>query len=327
MKRDRKRTAVVSLGALLCSVSDFRGQIAPKPLSGTITLSGAWALYPMAVKWAEEFKKLHPERPDRRPGRRGGQGHGRRLWRAWPISAWSPARSIRERGQEGRPRFRRDQGRRRGDRSAPGILSWPRSSKRGITRAAARRDLDHAARPRPGGRCSGTSAPRRRSTSSPARTPAAPAETWAAYLGKRQEDLGGVGVYGDPGLADAVRRDPLGIGYNNINFAYDPKTLKPVDGIAIVPIDLDGNGRLEPAESRLRNPRRHHRRDRRGTSIPRRRPATSISSPRASRRSPAGGRVPPLDPDRRPEIRARDGIHPLRSDNRTGSKKACTILE
>ena len=30
-------------------------------LKGTITLSGAWALYPMAVKWAEEFQKLHPK--------------------------------------------------------------------------------------------------------------------------------------------------------------------------------------------------------------------------------------------------------------------------
>ena len=29
-------------------------------LVGTIQLSGAFALYPMAVKWAEEFKKLHP---------------------------------------------------------------------------------------------------------------------------------------------------------------------------------------------------------------------------------------------------------------------------
>jgi phosphate transport system substrate-binding protein len=35
---------------------------APKPddLQGTISISGAFALYPMAVKWGEEFKKLHP---------------------------------------------------------------------------------------------------------------------------------------------------------------------------------------------------------------------------------------------------------------------------
>jgi phosphate transport system substrate-binding protein len=29
-------------------------------LEGNITISGAWALYPMTVKWAEEFCKLHP---------------------------------------------------------------------------------------------------------------------------------------------------------------------------------------------------------------------------------------------------------------------------
>ncbi len=59
MKRIGKATAVVSLGALLAGFG-FGGQIAPKPLSGTVTLSGAWALYPMAVRWAEEFKKVHP---------------------------------------------------------------------------------------------------------------------------------------------------------------------------------------------------------------------------------------------------------------------------
>ena len=29
-------------------------------LKGTITISGAFALYPIAVKWADEFQKLHP---------------------------------------------------------------------------------------------------------------------------------------------------------------------------------------------------------------------------------------------------------------------------
>ena len=29
-------------------------------LSGKMTISGAWALYPMVVKWADEFKKIHP---------------------------------------------------------------------------------------------------------------------------------------------------------------------------------------------------------------------------------------------------------------------------
>ena len=29
-------------------------------LSGNITISGAFALYPLAVKWAEEFRKINP---------------------------------------------------------------------------------------------------------------------------------------------------------------------------------------------------------------------------------------------------------------------------
>lgn len=30
-------------------------------LEGTITLSGAWAIYPTAVAWGEVFQKLHPK--------------------------------------------------------------------------------------------------------------------------------------------------------------------------------------------------------------------------------------------------------------------------
>ena len=30
-------------------------------MEGTITISGAWALYPMVVKWAEEFQKIYPD--------------------------------------------------------------------------------------------------------------------------------------------------------------------------------------------------------------------------------------------------------------------------
>ena len=30
-------------------------------LQGTIRVSGAWALYPMMVRWGEEFRKIHPK--------------------------------------------------------------------------------------------------------------------------------------------------------------------------------------------------------------------------------------------------------------------------
>jgi phosphate transport system substrate-binding protein len=74
------------------------------------------------------------------------------------------------------------------------------------------------------------------------------AKTWAKFLGKNQEDLLGVGVYGDPGLAEAVKKDNLGIGFNNINYAYDAKTKKQVEQIKVLPIDLNGNGLIDEDE-------------------------------------------------------------------------------
>ncbi len=66
-------------------------------------------------------------------------------------------------------------------------------------------------------------------------------ETWAKYLGKKQEDLLGVGVFGDPGLVEAVAKDPLGIGFNNLGYAYDQSSGDPVSGIWIIPIDVNEN--------------------------------------------------------------------------------------
>jgi phosphate transport system substrate-binding protein len=67
-------------------------------------------------------------------------------------------------------------------------------------------------------------------------------------MGFKQEDLKGVGVFGDPGLADAVKTDRLGMGYNNIGFAYDANTGLPIEGLAIIPLDTNENGRVDPDE-------------------------------------------------------------------------------
>ncbi len=75
------------------------------------------------------------------------------------------------------------------------------------------------------------------------------AEMWAKYFGKKQEDLLGVGVFGDPGLAQAVKKDPLGIGFNNIGYAYDATTKKQVKGLRVIPLDLNNNGKIDPDEN------------------------------------------------------------------------------
>jgi phosphate transport system substrate-binding protein len=76
------------------------------------------------------------------------------------------------------------------------------------------------------------------------------AEVWAHYMGGgSQEELRGTAVNGDPGLAEAVRQDRLGIGFNNVGFAYDPATGTQIDGLRVVPLDLNGDGAISPDES------------------------------------------------------------------------------
>src|SRR5512137_1132285 len=56
--------SLVSILVVLAVLAVLAGQTfceAPKSaMEGTVSISGAWALYPMVVKWAEEFQKIHP---------------------------------------------------------------------------------------------------------------------------------------------------------------------------------------------------------------------------------------------------------------------------
>jgi phosphate transport system substrate-binding protein len=74
-------------------------------------------------------------------------------------------------------------------------------------------------------------------------------EMWVKYMGgKKQEELKGIGVNADPGVLEAVIKDPLGIGYNNLNYAFDLKSGKPVNGAGVVPLDINDNGTVDPDE-------------------------------------------------------------------------------
>jgi len=245
MKLNGKAATIVFLGALLAGFG-FAGQTAPKPLSGTVTLSGAWALYPMAVRWAEEFKKDHPG--VRIDVQAGGAGKGMADALMGMADFGMVSREINpEEVKRGALAFAVVKDGVVATVSARNPL-LSEIMKRGIPRARFI-EIWITGSVKTWGQALGGN-PSKAAIHVFTRSDACgAAETWAAYLGKRQEDLGGVGVYGDPGLEDAVRRDPLAIGFNNINFAYDPKTLKPVAGIAVVPIDLDGSGLVEPSES------------------------------------------------------------------------------
>ena len=49
-------------------------------------------------------------------------------------------------------------------------------------------------------------------------------------------------------IAEAVRQDALGIGYNNLNFAYDAETGRPLSGLEILPLDINEDGQVGATE-------------------------------------------------------------------------------
>lgn len=240
----KKLVLVLLVISLIAIVLIIRG-LQPDVVGGNITISGAFALYPMVVKWAEEFKKVNPNVTFDISA--GGAGKGmtdvlvdivdiglvsREVWPeelkkgAFPIAVTK-------------------------DAVVPTIsTSHPQLQQillRGIKKSefieifitgnyTAWSDLPGV----------NFSAPIHVYTRSDA---AGAPETWAKYLGKKQEDLLGVAVFGDPGLAQAVKHDPLGIGFNNIVYVFDSKTRQPTNGIHPIPIDLNSNGHIDAEES------------------------------------------------------------------------------
>ena len=213
-------------------------------LSGTIVLSGAWALYPMVVRWAEEFRREHPN--GRVDVGAGGAGKGMADALAGMVDLGMVSREVYppeiERGAWWVSVTR--------DAVVPVVsVENPVLDSlvaRGVTRERFRDVwLEGSVSEWDDIVAGGPAAPVRAYTRSDA---CGAAQTWAAYLGGTQEELVGVGVYGDPGLAEAVRRDAFGIGYNNINYAYDHDSGRPVPGLVVVPIDLDESGRIEAEE-------------------------------------------------------------------------------
>jgi phosphate transport system substrate-binding protein len=75
------------------------------------------------------------------------------------------------------------------------------------------------------------------------------AKAFADFFGKLPDDLKGIYVSGeDAHLLSALINDPAGIGYSKLSLIYDPVTRQPVDGIRILPVDLNDNGRLDRNE-------------------------------------------------------------------------------
>jgi len=223
-------------------ISEAVGQ---EKLKGQISISGAFALYPMTIKWAEEFRKIHPD--VRIDISAGGAGKGiadvlsgmvdigmvsREIYAdelkkgAYPIAVTKDA--VVATISEQNPALSEILA--KGLKKEAGNRIW-------ITGLAKTWSQAFGAK---------SAAPIHVYTRSDA---CGAAEMWAKFFGKKQEDLLGVGVFGDPGLAQAVKKDPLGIGFNNIGYVYDATTKLQVKGLRVVPIDLNNNGKIDADEN------------------------------------------------------------------------------
>lgn len=234
----------LAIATVSCGGKKSDQQTADGELSGNISISGAFALYPLAVKWAEEFQKLHPEVKIEVDG--GGAGKGMTDVLADQVDIAMVSREVSDeeakKGAIGFPTAK--------DAVVPTINEknpfYAQLVKHGITQQAAT-DIWINGTIKTWGQLLGTQDQTKIAVFTRSDACGA-AETFAKWLGKHQEDLLGEGVNGDPGVATAVSKNPLSIGLNNIGYAYDNNTLKPLPGIRVLPVDSNNNGKIDPDE-------------------------------------------------------------------------------
>ncbi len=214
-------------------------------LEGEISISGAFALYPLAIKWAEEFQKLHPKVTVDVTA--GGTGKGVADALSQTVDIGMVGREVNEEELKNgawyvsvtkdaviptaninnpvidiilKTGIKADVfnkiyvsqeistwGQVVGNGNADKIEVFKRSDAGGVT------------------------------------------ETWAKFLKADQDDLKGIGIFGDPGVAEAVKKSTNGIGFNNTLYIYDVTSRKPHQGIVPLPIDVNNNGILDPNEN------------------------------------------------------------------------------
>ncbi len=211
----------------------------------TISLSGAFALYPMVVKWSEEYQKEHPEIKFNISA--GGAGKGVADALSGAVDLGMLSRAVEQQEIDNGLWFVAVTK----DAVIPTInVGNPVLEilkKRGLTKDEFRKIYITGEitnwNQLPGITTDLAVNVYTRSDACGA------AATWAEYIGGKQEDLKGTGIFGDPGLAEAVVKDVNGVGFNNTIFLYDLKTGGKNPGIDVIPNDVNGNGTIDPEEA------------------------------------------------------------------------------
>lgn len=224
-------------------------------LKGTITVTGAYALYPLASKWAEDFMNLNPEVKIEILKTGTGQGIEDLISKKCQIAMISRPLTDQEitSGVWVIPVAK--------DGVAP-IVSQKNPYLKKILKRGLSTDefikiftgessvtwgelLDTTSRE--------TVIPYSREDESGAE------EVWAGFLYKRTEEIKGQKVTGDEEMIKTIGENPFSIGFCNFSFAFNTKTGEKLEEIQIVPFDLNFDNTIKSREIPFTNLEKAHR--------------------------------------------------------------------
>jgi phosphate transport system substrate-binding protein len=239
-----KATNSFNISILLLMLLFFLSSCHRKPNEKFISISGAFALYPLTVKWAEEYEKLHPD--IKIDISAGGAGKGMTDVLSGMVDLAMFSREVSEveisRGALSIAVSR--------DAVVPIMNSANPYLKDILKKGLTKQQFADLFVNKKSNNWNGIfKSAKTDKINVYTRSDACGAgEMWALFLNTKQELMLGIGVYGDPGIADAVKNDKLGIGYGNIVYVYDTKTKIPYPGLRVIPIDFNNNGQIDNDE-------------------------------------------------------------------------------
>ena len=221
----------------------------------TIKVSGAYSLYPMMVVWAQGYQTLHPD--IKIDVSSGGAGKGMADALAGSVNLGMVSRDVST--------AEADQGIIAVAVVEDAVLATINTDnpvlnkilEKGLTKQQLREIFINYSIPTWGqlvGDSNNTDPIKVYSRSDPCGA----AEAWVKYLGDyTQDDIPTIEnitkVKGDDSMSKSIASDPLGIGYSNVNYIYSNTTNAPKEGLAVVPLDLNENGTIDPEESFYEN--------------------------------------------------------------------------
>jgi phosphate transport system substrate-binding protein len=224
-------------------------------VSGSFTISGAFALYPITRKWADEFMKIHPGVKIGISTTGTGQGitdlKDKKIQLAMISRPISP--DEKEAGIWVIPVAK--------DGVAP-IVNQKNPYLSRIMRQGLSPDefqkVFTGDKPLTWAELLDTTGTEKAIPYSRADESGA-ADMFAAFFFKKAADMKGIKVTGDYEMIKSIQQNPLGIGFCNFSFAFDIKSGERIENIQVIPFDLDYDNKIERKEIPFKNLEVAHR--------------------------------------------------------------------